>query len=576
MRIHHKLITMMLVILIVPNLIIGTVGYFIAKNHLENLGETTLKNGVEAAMQLVDSMNKQVEAGDLSLEEAQEQAKIYLIGEQNSEGKRDISNPIDLGEHGYFVVYDEKGLEVAHPSIEGENVWDVKDVDGKLFVQEQIQTAQAGGGFTTYKWTLPNNEKVIAEKISYNQLEPHWGWVISAGTYKSDFNEGANEVLKSLMATLLAATVAGGLLAFFFSKRISNPIVSITERVKEVAKGNLAIEMERIQRKDEIGELVSGFNEMTDGLRTLIGKVQHSIHDITNTSQNLSAVAQETTASSEEVGRAIEEISQGAVQQASDADDTNQNTIKLTEQIQALFAKTEQMKQASIDVGQSNQLGMESVKILRGKSQETDHSVQQAQVVTEALTEKVKEIEAIIGTINQISEQTNLLALNASIEAARAGDHGKGFAVVASEVRKLAEQTSEATEKVRQTLTGIISETDKANAEMKKTQGLAKEQTKAVQQTEKSFDIIDQSIKGISGIIGEVNHHIQLLVTLKENVSSSVENIAAVSQESAASTEEITSSMDEQLKAISVVADSAAELNDLISGLKQEVNKFRY
>ncbi|HYK75209.1 MAG TPA: methyl-accepting chemotaxis protein, partial [Pseudoneobacillus sp.] len=558
-----------------PNIIIGTVAYFISKDQMDRLGKTTLQNGVEMAIQLIDSTNKQVENGELSLDEAQERVKEYLIGEMNADGKRTISNPVDLGKNGYFVVYDKDGLEVAHPSIEGKNVWETKDVDGKLLVQEQIKTAQNGGGFVEYSWALPNDEKAIEKKISYNKIDPNWGWIISAGTYKMDFNKGANQVLLALVLTLFTSIIIGGFLSYYFAKRISKPIISITNHVAEVANGNLSVRVNTIKRSDEIGELVNSFSLMVANLKALISKVNDSVYSITSTSQNLSAVAEETTASSEEIGTAISEISRGAVQQASDAEDTFNVTVDLASQIQEMSEKTELMSAASLQVESSNKFGLTSVRTLKVKSNDTESSVAQTKDVMETLTEKVKEIELIIKTINSISEQTNLLALNASIEAARAGEHGKGFAVVASEVRKLAEETSLATDKVRQTLSGIIEVTDIANKEMDKTKLLAKEQLDAVVLTEESFNQIADSVSGIQSIIEDVNQNIQLLVTSKANVSKAVESIASVSEESAASTEQITSSIEEQLNAIVVVSDSAQELNDLINDLKREIERFK-
>jgi methyl-accepting chemotaxis protein len=574
-KISTKLISMMLILLIVPSLIIGAVGYQKAKTNMDDLGRTTLKNGVEMALQLIDAINMEVKSGHLSLEEAQKRIKVYLIGEMQSDGKRKRTSPVDLGEHGYFIVYDEKGLEVAHPTIEGQNMWEAKDADGKLLVQEQIHSALNGGGFTSYKWKLPNDEKKVANKITYNKQDPNWGWIISAGTYEMDFNKGSNSLLYLLAVTLVSAIILGTLISLFFANRIAAPIISITKQVKQVAEGNLAIDRIQLKRNDEIGELVSGFNSMITGLRTLIGKVEISIRAINVTSENLSAVAEETTATSEEIHRAIEEISKGAAQQASDSDETSQASAELAGQIQFLFAKTNEMETSSSTVQASIQKGLSSVSILRTRSGETSTSVEHVREMISSLSDRIKEIEVIIETINHISMQTNLLALNASIEAARAGEHGKGFAVVAQEVRKLAEQTSTATEQVRQTITGIIAETNQSAKEMESTKALVQEQTDAVFLTEDSFKLIADSINGLGGIFEEVNDNIHKLMVSKDQVIRSIESIAAVCEESAASTEEISSSINEQLYSFTVVSNSATKLNDLINGLNEELSKFK-
>ena len=101
---------------------------------------------------------------------------------------------------------------------------------------------------------------------------------------------------------------------------------------------------------------------------------------------------------------------------------------------------------------------------LREKANEAEQINRVSQQTTDALNARIKEVEAIIGTILDISDQTTLLALNASIEAARAGEAGKGYAVVADEIRKLSEETKASSEQI----TDIISKlsTDVGNASM--------------------------------------------------------------------------------------------------------------
>jgi methyl-accepting chemotaxis protein len=85
----------------------------------------------------------------------------------------------------------------------------------------------------------------------------------------------------------------------------------------------------------------------------------------------------------------------------------------------------------------------------------TEQSSLQTKELTEQLNEKIKEIDAITVSINRIASMTKMLALNAGIEAARAGEHGRGFSVVANEVRKLSEQSAEATTGIKDVIQAV-------------------------------------------------------------------------------------------------------------------------
>ena len=113
-----------------------------------------------------------------------------------------------------------------------------------------------------------------------------------------------------------------------------------------------------------------------------------------------------------------------------------------------------------------------------------------ADVKISALGEKSKEIGNIVDTINQISEQTNLLALNAAIEAARAGEAGRGFAVVADEVRKLAEESGNATQQISNLIKSIRDEIDGAVKSMSENTAQVEEGSKGVSEAVKAFEIL--------------------------------------------------------------------------------------
>ncbi len=225
--IQGKLIIISLALLIIPSLIIGLVSYGKAKNGMEDIGEQVIKNSVESALQLIELANESVEKGDIPLEVAQERVREAFLGPKDSEGKRPINYPGDLGEYGYIYVLDDKGTLTTHPTREGDNLWEDQDSSGNYFIREVTEKALAGGGFTEYEFELPGQD-VLADKIIYSAKDSNWGWIIASGTYMQDFNKEAHSLLFVIGITLLGAVIIGTAVVIMISRHLAVPVQKLS------------------------------------------------------------------------------------------------------------------------------------------------------------------------------------------------------------------------------------------------------------------------------------------------------------------------------------------------------------
>ena len=572
--IKSKLVLISSLLLLISNVLIGTISYNVAKNQLEQSGKELLKNSVEMTLQYINENQSLVDQGKLTLEDAQEKVREYMLGKKDAEGKRPINKNIHLGENGYLLAYTQEGIEAVHPSLEGKNVWEAKDKkDGSYLVQEQISVANNGGGFLEYWWTLPSSEK-IAPKITYQKTDPNWKWVISAGTYMNDFNKGSYKILYAMLIVLGVIFVLGEVLIIMFSNKISSPIGKINEAVKEVSAGNLNIHDVNITNNDETGELSKSFNLMLKNIRQLINSVKASANTVTDSSKRLEEIVGTTIESVNEVAVAVDDVAKVASGQAQETENGVIYIKNLAEQIESVNKITSDTSNDAAIAAELSRKGLDSVNILTSKSKKNNEAALKANEIILEVDKNSEEISSITETISQIAEQTNLLALNAAIEAARAGEQGKGFAVVAEEVRKLAAESSMAVTKVKELIDGIQIKSKTAVEAMEQGKKVAAEQDNAVVDVKNIFQNISDSIRKMAENIGKINEKSLTMSKEKEDVVEMLEQLSASTEESSATTEEVAASTEHQLLAMEEVSVHTEELKELAEKLQNEINKF--
>ncbi len=347
MTVRKKLITVTLLLLAIPSLIIGFIGYETAKTNLEEQGKISLKNNVNMALEMIESLNEEVTNGHITIEEAQERFKVAILGEKQADGTRPINQNIDMGKYGYFIVFDKAGKTVAHPTKEGEVMLDVKDSNGILFVQEQITQGNNGGGFITYNFGLPNNPNKVEPKITYTAKDPYWGWYISAGTYLVDFNSSANKILSTLFISLGIALVLGAIIIYYFANSFSKPIIEIAKNAEKIAEKDLSIKIINVKNKDEIGELAKSFNHMVSSLRAMIQNIDEA-------SQQVASTSEELMASSEQTGQATELITESIQQIAVGSESSLKGTIEATEVVSEISKGMDQIAQSIQEVSDAS------------------------------------------------------------------------------------------------------------------------------------------------------------------------------------------------------------------------------
>ncbi len=568
-----KLITISALLLIIPMLVVGIVSYNQSQKALSQKGEIILKNAAHQAMRLIDAEQKSVERGEIDLAAAQETVKNELRNSQND----NTNTQIDLGENGYYIIYDQEANLLLHPTLEGQSLWNEssKDKKGNYFAQEQIKVAtQEGGGYVTYDWNYPNSQE-IGTKISYQVYSPEWDWIISVGAYERDFNAEANDILMVMFLTLFIMLVIGAVIIVIFSNHVTRPIARITSALQVVSEGDFSQDDIRVKNTDETAILAESFNTMKDNIKGMIRSTMTSSGTVSQLSETLSKITDETTRAINDVVVTIQEVANAVADEAEGAEIVAEKMNQLSQSVEVITASTGRMNTAIQNTIANSQEGIHMMDALKEASNQTDSATEEISNVILKVDESNQKIGTITNTITAISEQTNLLALNASIEASRAGEAGRGFAVVAEEIRKLAEESASAVAEIKKIIATINHYSSLSVETMADVKKVIQTQNGLVDETKHQFDNITQSINDLDLIIEALTKEATEVDQMQGRILESVLNISASTQETSAATEVVSASSEEQLASMTELNDQTSDLNEVTQALNHTINEFK-
>lgn len=588
-KISSKIISLtVLIAFICGTIISGTMVYrniqtnnkllAIEKQTLNDDFDRQIKEQVDTAISMLDKINKKYTTGQVTFDEAEKEAA-------------DLLRNLKFGQNGYFWADTTDGVNVVllGSKTEGTNRINSQDTKGKYYMKDILSNGKKeNGGYTEY-WFPKAGETKPSLKRGYSKLYAPFNWVIGTGNYVDDIDKiiaekqsaisgsliGSIEISISLLA---AALLVAALFAYILSKKITNPILSITKLVNTTSDLDLTVDkkFKDIEDfKDETGLIGKSVINLRKELREIANAIKENTNEVLDNSEILNSATSETMKSIGEISKTVDDVAKGATNQAVEAQSGAEEVDKLAEEINVAVESSDLVKQYSNDVKFVSSQGVEVMQRLVSKLDEENDADSKVSDSIKLLSEKSSSIGQIIEVVESIAEQTNLLALNAAIEAARAGESGKGFAVVADEVRKLSEQTAESTKKISTVVEDIQYEIKKAQENMTLGDSINGDVNQAVDETKQAFEAIDATIEIALDQIDKLIINIEKVDKNKQKIIDVIQSVSALSEESAAATEQVSASVEEQTSAMEDISRTSEKLKEIVNKLNEAINKFK-
>ena len=381
-------------------------------------------------------------------------------------------------------------------------------------------------------------------------------------------------VKTTTLIALIIVVVLSVITLVLLLRSIKNSVDTILEGARHIAAGDLRSKI-MLDGDDEFAHIAHQFNTMVESMQKMIRKIKATATDVAGSSEELTANANQSAQVTQNVAQSITEVAEAAEKQMSIVTKSSETIDDFQRGLEEVITNQRHAREQTQATAQKATEGNSFVQSTVEQMNSIAQTVQQTGEIVGKLGERSKEIGNIVEVISGISGQTNLLALNAAIEAARAGEHGRGFAVVAEEVRKLAEESQNASKQIGDLIGAIQNETEQAVTAMETGRTEAEKGRENVSATGEGFSEILTMIRRIQNNSASIEKTMADLGNRAGKINTATGEIHEAAAKVASESQTVSAATEQQAAGMEEIAANSRGLSDMAQELKAAAAKFK-